>query len=306
MKPSLPSRNSGAARQTRLHHPDEVTGALSRILGRFAQPSANTLADLDAYRGLPADVLFPEPEEIPAARVTTRWRLPGLVSEDVVFPSLHEPIEPRFRRRYSNEYRETHTVYTRRIRPLGAGRRPRLLYLHGYMQPETYLEEFSAHPAVSAALVRQCATVDHLLTTTRSVRRRLDVTRPVEAAIIERCIEIAFQAPALIEEAVLRATRGCSEERAFRRERDGLYLIADEDAREQAFRDFHASWATCPLCRFATYDPEPQAERLADDIVERITGDFPAWNPADGLCRQCADLYPARALSLAAAARLPG
>jgi nitroreductase len=39
------------------------------------------------------------------------------------------------------------------------------------------------------------ATVDHLLTTTRSVRKRLDFTRPVDAAVLERCIEIAFQAP---------------------------------------------------------------------------------------------------------------
>ena len=39
------------------------------------------------------------------------------------------------------------------------------------------------------------ATVDHLLTTTRSVRKRLDLTRPVEPEVIERCIEIATQAP---------------------------------------------------------------------------------------------------------------
>ena len=38
-------------------------------------------------------------------------------------------------------------------------------------------------------------TVDHLLTTTRSVRKRLDLTRPVEPAVLEKCIEIAFQAP---------------------------------------------------------------------------------------------------------------
>lgn len=37
--------------------------------------------------------------------------------------------------------------------------------------------------------------VDHLLTTTRSVRKRLDFARPVEPAVIERCIEIAMQAP---------------------------------------------------------------------------------------------------------------
>ena len=39
------------------------------------------------------------------------------------------------------------------------------------------------------------ATVDHLLTTTRSVRKRLDFDRPVEPEVIERCIDIAMQAP---------------------------------------------------------------------------------------------------------------
>ena len=39
------------------------------------------------------------------------------------------------------------------------------------------------------------ATVDHLLMTTRSVRKRLDLSRPVEPEIIERCLEIAAQAP---------------------------------------------------------------------------------------------------------------
>ncbi len=39
------------------------------------------------------------------------------------------------------------------------------------------------------------ATIDHLLTTTRSVRKRLDLTRPVPSEVIDRCIEIAMQAP---------------------------------------------------------------------------------------------------------------
>lgn len=38
-------------------------------------------------------------------------------------------------------------------------------------------------------------TVDHLLTTTRSVRKRLDLARPVEPEVIEQCIDIALQAP---------------------------------------------------------------------------------------------------------------
>ena len=39
------------------------------------------------------------------------------------------------------------------------------------------------------------ASVDHVLSTTRAVRKRLDLKRPVEPEILERCIEIATQAP---------------------------------------------------------------------------------------------------------------
>jgi nitroreductase len=39
------------------------------------------------------------------------------------------------------------------------------------------------------------ATVDHPLTTTRSVKKRLDLQRPVERNVIEECLEIATQAP---------------------------------------------------------------------------------------------------------------
>lgn len=38
-------------------------------------------------------------------------------------------------------------------------------------------------------------SVDEVLTTTRAVRRRLDVTRPVSRELIEECLEIALQAP---------------------------------------------------------------------------------------------------------------
>ena len=39
------------------------------------------------------------------------------------------------------------------------------------------------------------ASVDHLLTTTRSVRKRLDFSRPIDRKVIEECIELALQAP---------------------------------------------------------------------------------------------------------------
>ena len=38
-------------------------------------------------------------------------------------------------------------------------------------------------------------SVDHILSTTRSVRKRLDLNRPVEPEIIKDCLRIAIQAP---------------------------------------------------------------------------------------------------------------
>src|SRR3954449_6156259 len=38
-------------------------------------------------------------------------------------------------------------------------------------------------------------TPDELLSTTRAVRKRLDLTRPVERAVLEECLQLAQQAP---------------------------------------------------------------------------------------------------------------
>jgi alpha/beta hydrolase family protein len=133
-------------------HPDLVIGAMSEVLQGLAHPVSNSLPDVGTYAGRPLEELFPEPQVLPDVAVTGRWRLPGLSSEDLVFRSLHVPLEPQFRRRYREQYRETHQVYARRIRPTAARDRPRLLYLHGYMQPETYVEEFTLLTSIALAL----------------------------------------------------------------------------------------------------------------------------------------------------------
>lgn len=61
----------------------------------------------------------------------------------------------------------------------------------------------------------------------------------------------------------------------------------------------------CPVCRFPTYDLEPEPERLSPDLVARVQEDFPTWLPGQGICPQCAELYRARPLSASAAALLP-
>jgi hypothetical protein len=62
----------------------------------------------------------------------------------------------------------------------------------------------------------------------------------------------------------------------------------------------------CALCGFPTSDLEPDPAALAAEVGAEIVADCPGWQPAAGCCRQCADLYRARAMSRAAAAALPG
>lgn len=123
-------------------HLDDVTGALARVLQVLRPRARNTLDQLGVYEGATRDALFPAPRRIPAVTRRRRWRLPGLVSEDLAFASLHDPLEPTFRRHYRERRRRNQTVYARSVRPATHASRPRLLYIHGYMQPETLIEEF--------------------------------------------------------------------------------------------------------------------------------------------------------------------
>lgn len=62
----------------------------------------------------------------------------------------------------------------------------------------------------------------------------------------------------------------------------------------------------CPLCGFPTLDFEPGPGGLPEIALSAIRSDFPAWRAEAGVCRQCADLYRTRSLSLSAADLLPG
>ena len=133
-------------------HLDDVAGQLARVAQLVRPPPRNTLHRLEAYEGLPLEALFPEPELPADVERSPRWQLPGLIGEDLRFASQHDPIEPDFHRHYHARRRRIHTVTARRIRPAGAGERPRLLYIHGYMQPETPIEEFGLLATMAWAL----------------------------------------------------------------------------------------------------------------------------------------------------------
>ncbi len=135
-----------------LPHTDDLAGLLVRVADVVRQRPRNTIDRLTAYEGLEIGQLFPAPPGIPDVEVSRRWRLPGLVSEDLAFSSLHDPLEPEFARHYHARRRRIHRVTARRLRPASGRDRPKLLYIHGYMQPETPLEEWTLLLGMARAL----------------------------------------------------------------------------------------------------------------------------------------------------------
>lgn len=129
-----------------------MTGVLVRPLQLLRSRPHNTLDRLTAYEGVTRDELYPMPDRIPRVRTRRRWSLPGFENEDLSFASLHEPIEPLFNAHYHARSRRIQTVYARRIKPNGTTERPRILYIHGYMQPETVVEEHGLLGAMARAL----------------------------------------------------------------------------------------------------------------------------------------------------------
>lgn len=101
-----------------------------------------------------------------------------------------------------------------------------------------------------------------------------------------------------------RLGRGTQE--AFERFFDGESLThaelvafaADPDVALDQKRGVPLPGERCALCGFPTHDFEPEPDRLPPEVRERIREVFPGWDPANGLCRQCADLYRVRPLKL--------
>jgi hypothetical protein len=60
----------------------------------------------------------------------------------------------------------------------------------------------------------------------------------------------------------------------------------------------------CPLCRFPTYNLNSAAD-LAATVLDEIAADHPGWQPHQGLCDQCAELYRTRDISRSAETVLP-
>jgi nitroreductase len=88
------------------------------------------------------------------------------------------------------------------------------------------------------------STVDELLTTTRSVRRRLDLTRPVEPEIILECVRLAMQAPTASNA------------------QDWRWVVVTDADKRAAIADIYRSVGAEYLANAASTESDPQTRRV--------------------------------------------
>jgi len=101
-------------------------------------------------------------------------------------------------------------------------------------------------------------TLDQLLTTTRSVRKRLDLTRPVELEIIRECLEIALQAP----------TGSNSQRWHFVVVTDAEKRLAIADLYRRSFAVYRN--APAPVSRLAEDSPRMQTQKRVVDSADYL------------------------------------
>jgi nitroreductase len=88
------------------------------------------------------------------------------------------------------------------------------------------------------------ASVDELLSTTRSVRKRLDLTRPVDRDVILECLQLAMQAPTASNA------------------QDWRWLVITDADKRAAIAEIYRSIGAEYLAHIAATEPDPQTRRV--------------------------------------------
>ena len=88
------------------------------------------------------------------------------------------------------------------------------------------------------------STVDEVLSTTRAVRRRLDLTRPVERGVIVECLRLAIQAPT------------ASNDQNWR------WMVVTDPDKRAAIADIYRSCGEEYLAHAARTTPDPQTRKV--------------------------------------------
>ena len=133
------------------------------------------------------------------------------------------------------------------------------------------------------------ALTDALLSTTRAVRKRLDLERPVPRAIIDECLELAVQAPT------------GSNSQTWR------WVVVDDAGKRQALADIYRKGAETYLAGAAEQAGDAQTQRVFDSamylmdhlqevpvhVIPCLAGRPPEGSPIIMLGPMFGSIYPA-------------
>jgi hypothetical protein len=125
---------------------DAVVGKLSRLM-HLRRTHHDTSHELTPYFGLPVEELFPAPQNPPdVRRVAPRFSLGSVQTETLSWRSQHEPLSAIYKRRHTTIYDENLTAYARWVHEKKKRRRSILLYVHGWLEPGSWIEEATLLP----------------------------------------------------------------------------------------------------------------------------------------------------------------
>ena len=93
------------------------------------------------------------------------------------------------------------------------------------------------------------SSVDELLTTTRSVRKRLDLTRPVDRDVILECVRLAMQAPTASNE------------------QDWRWVVVTDADKRAAIAEIYRSVGAEYLAQAASSATDPQTRRVYESAL---------------------------------------
>lgn len=124
---------------------DAVVGKLSRFL-HLRATQTDTSHELLPYYGLPLDQLMPAPAEVPEVRRHVPRISLSTVTETLSWTSGHVPLATGYRHRHEGEYHKNLTAWARWVHKKGARRRSLLVYVHGWLEPGSWVEEATLLP----------------------------------------------------------------------------------------------------------------------------------------------------------------
>jgi hypothetical protein len=126
---------------------DQAIGMLSRGLHGLRGPKNNTILEVQRYYlDRRPEELFPAPQPLEDVTIERTLVSRALRASTLSWRSMHRVLSPEYRRLHETVYRDNLTAWARWLRPDGRMRARCLVYVHGWLEPGSWVEEALVFP----------------------------------------------------------------------------------------------------------------------------------------------------------------